>query len=65
MARALIKKAKGFSGLPNDPLARLKIIASLNRILPSRSDARMQFSAGVPRGRNCNLFRPFESKFLW
>lgn len=32
MARALVEKAKSFSGLPHDPLARLKIIASLSRI---------------------------------
>jgi Zn-dependent peptidase ImmA (M78 family) len=32
MARSLLETAKGFSGLPDDPLARLKIIASLNRI---------------------------------
>jgi len=32
MARALVEKAKDFSGLPNDPVERLKIIASLSRI---------------------------------
>lgn len=32
MARSLTENANGFSGLPNDPLERLKIIASLNRI---------------------------------
>src|SRR5208282_2739582 len=32
MARSLIEKANGFPGLPDDPLTRLKIIASLNRI---------------------------------
>ncbi len=32
MARSLTEKADGFSGLPADPLERLKIIASLNRI---------------------------------
>jgi Zn-dependent peptidase ImmA (M78 family) len=32
MARALIEEAKSFSGLPNDPLERLRIIASLKRI---------------------------------
>ena len=32
MARALIEEAKTFSGLPSDPLERLKIIASLKRI---------------------------------
>src|SRR5437899_809641 len=32
MARSLSEKANGFSGLPDDPLERLKIIASLNRI---------------------------------
>ena len=32
MARSLTAKANGFSGLPADPLERLKIIASLSRI---------------------------------
>jgi hypothetical protein len=32
MARALTEKANGFSGLPSDPLERLKITASLSRI---------------------------------
>ena len=32
MARALTEKAYGFSGLPSDPLERLKIIASLSRM---------------------------------
>jgi Zn-dependent peptidase ImmA (M78 family) len=32
MARRLTEKANCFSGLPNDPLERLKIVASLNRI---------------------------------
>ncbi|HEU0046229.1 MAG TPA: ImmA/IrrE family metallo-endopeptidase, partial [Nitrososphaera sp.] len=40
MARAATEKASTFSGLPNDPLERLKIIASLNRIkiLPMDKD---------------------------
>jgi Zn-dependent peptidase ImmA (M78 family) len=40
MARALTEKANGFSGLPADPLERLKIIASLSRmkILPMDMD---------------------------
>jgi Zn-dependent peptidase ImmA (M78 family) len=32
MARALVERAKAFSGLPNDPVERLRIIASLSRI---------------------------------
>lgn len=32
MARQLTERVNGFSGLPTDPLERLKIIASLNRI---------------------------------
>jgi len=40
MARALTEKANGFSGLPSDPLERLKIVASLSRmkILPMDMD---------------------------
>ncbi len=40
MARSLTTKANGFSGLPADPLERLKIIASLSRIkiLPMAMD---------------------------
>ena len=40
MARALTEKAYGFSGLPSDPLERLKIVASLSRmkILPMDLD---------------------------
>jgi|HubBroStandDraft_5_1064220.scaffolds.fasta_scaffold28847_5 Zn-dependent peptidase ImmA (M78 family) len=40
MARALTEKVNGFSGLPSDPLERLKIIASLSRmkILPMNMD---------------------------
>ena len=40
MARALTEKVNGFSGLPTDPLERLKIIASLSRmkILPMDMD---------------------------
>src|SRR5260370_24138861 len=40
MARALTEKASGFSGLPSDPLERLKIIGSLSRmkILPMDMD---------------------------
>ena len=40
MARALTERANGFSGLPSDPLERLKIIASLSgiKILPMDMD---------------------------